>query len=141
MKQENYFSEAVNHPPPRPMPVTVCDCGCGYEFQPNRKDQIYLNKQHADFAYNHGERKKRQVNQLKVEKILRLNDKVLKKFFQFNTKEGITCHLNNLKADGFRSEYYVGQKKIDSLTIYFCYNYSYFIEDKDGQKLIIIKKL
>ena len=41
-------------PPPRPIPIRDCKCGCGHEFQPNRTNQFYLNKQYDDFGYNHG---------------------------------------------------------------------------------------
>ena len=50
-------------PLPRPISRRDCKCGCGNEFQPLRKDQIYLNKQHADFGYNHGKRKRKNQEQ------------------------------------------------------------------------------
>ena len=40
--------------PPSPIPIRDCKCGCGHEFQPNRTNQFYLNKQYDDFGYNHG---------------------------------------------------------------------------------------
>ena len=60
---------------PRPIPERNCECGCGNLFYPRRRDNIYLNKQHADFAYNHGKRKAKNQNKVKSEKILLKNDK------------------------------------------------------------------
>jgi len=65
--------------PPRPISKRECKCGCGHEFQPGRRNQIYLNKQHADFGYNHGIRKGKKEKELEVESILRHNDRVLEK--------------------------------------------------------------
>lgn len=58
-------------PMPRPIAPIECKCGCGIIFQPKRKDQIYLNKQHADFAYNHGKRKEISRNRLFLLKMIR----------------------------------------------------------------------
>ncbi|MCB9223116.1 MAG: hypothetical protein H6582_02980 [Crocinitomicaceae bacterium] len=137
------FVENQNtNPPPRPIPKRECKCGCGHNFQPNRKDQVYLNKQHADFGYNHGQRKTKQANRLKVEKILRKNDLILKKFFALSKDPTVTIMLENLKADGFRSEYNIGREKDKSGNLFFfLYNYAFRIVIRDNKKLIIIKKL
>ena len=42
---------------PHPLQSRRCPCGCGCFFQPNRSNQIYLNKRHADFHYNTTTRK------------------------------------------------------------------------------------
>ena len=128
-------------PPPRPIPEIECKCGCGHSFQPKRKDQIYLNKQHADFGYNHGVRKKKQANRIKVEKILRTNDQVLRKFHELYKQDQVRCYLANLHADGFRSEYFIGQDKNEGSTKYYSFNFSYRIVVNDNKKMIIIEKL
>ena len=137
-----FIKDDDNIPPPRPIPKKECECGCGHSFQPKRKDQRYLNKQHADFGYNHGKRKKKQANRITVEKILRTNDKVLEKFSVLSKDSTVTVMLENLKADGFRSEYHIGREKDKSGNLFFfLYNYAFRIVIRDNKKLIIIIKL
>lgn len=40
MKNRNEIA-AVEFPV-NPIRIRECKCGCGYEFQPNRKDQLYI---------------------------------------------------------------------------------------------------
>lgn len=58
MNRENRVIEVIvrSECAPSPIKPRVCACGCGHEFQPKRKDQRYLNKQHADYHYNHTKR-------------------------------------------------------------------------------------
>ena len=55
MKNRNEIA-AVEFPV-NPIRIRECKCGCGYEFQPNRKDQLYIDKRHYDFDYNQNKRK------------------------------------------------------------------------------------
>jgi hypothetical protein len=56
---------------PLPWPISPRDCeyGCGNRFQPHRRDQMYLNKQHTDYGYNHIKRKENNLNRKKCENI------------------------------------------------------------------------
>jgi hypothetical protein len=74
-------------PIPRPIADRYCKCGCNNLFSPKRVDQVYLNKQHADFAYNRGMRKVKNEKMIEVQKILLKNDKIifLVKKFMVNT--------------------------------------------------------
>lgn len=136
-----FINEQNTAPAPRPIPERECKCGCGHNFQPKRKDQVYLNKQHADYAYNHGPRKRKQAKRLEVEQILRKNDLILGKYYELYKKKNLTCYLNNLLADGFYSNYHVGHDKKEETTIYYSYNYSFKLFLKEEKKMITITKL
>jgi hypothetical protein len=117
-----------NQPLPRPIPPLECKCGCGHIFQPRRRDQVYLNKQHADYGYNHNTRKIKYRNRRKVEKILSSNDKVLEKYFKAHRQENCAiCYLDALKADGFNKAYHIGKKDIEGDEYFYSYNYYYHI--------------
>jgi hypothetical protein len=136
-------------PLPRPISRRDCECGCGHEFQPLRKDQIYLNKQHADFGYNHGKRKRKNLNRKNIEKILLKNDNILKKHYNsdWNNKE-VDCHYDVLIAEGFDLSYHVssGEDKNKNeneygYNYYFSYNYSYYIHVINEFIMINITKI
>ncbi len=127
-------------PPPRPISKRECKCGCGHEFQPGRRNQLYLNKQHADFGYNHGKRKVKKEKELEVESILRHNDRVLEKFYSAYKREEAICFLNNLIAEGFNRNFFVGFCKIAQEGFYFSYNFMYHIYQTENQSLIKIRK-
>lgn len=128
-------------PLPRPIPSRECKCGCGHIFQPKRRDQVYLNKQHADFDYNHNTRKFKHRNRHKVEKILNSNDKVLEKHYKAHRQENCAiCYLDVLKADGFNKAYHIGKKEIEGNEYYYSYNYYYHIYVPNTIKLIKIYK-
>jgi hypothetical protein len=130
-----------NAPPPRPIPPIECKCGCGHTFQPRRKDQVYLNKQHADFGYNHNQRKFKHWKRKKVEKILRKNDRILEKHFKAERHEKcVTRYFDVVKADAFNSAYFTGKKEIDDKNYYYSYNYYYYIYVSNNIELIQIYK-
>ncbi len=133
----NTINPKENLPLPRPIQARKCECGCGYTFHPNRRDQMYLNKQHADFGYNHGKRKLKNRNRNKVEKILLRNDNILEKHYkaEWNTKE-VVCYFDVIKADGFIFDYNVGKREIDKIEYYFTYNYYYHIYPVNKIKIL-----
>ncbi len=127
--------------PPRPIPPVVCKCGCGHSFQPRRKDQIYLNKQHADFGYNHNKRMLKNWRRKKAEKILSHNDNILKKYFKaYRQGDFATCFLKALKEDGFDSGSFVGVDEPGGKTHHYLYNYYYHISVKHNETIIKIYK-
>ena len=127
-------------PPPRPIPIRDCKCGCGHEFQPNRTNQFYLNKQHADFGYNHGKRKKVREKELEIETTLRHNDRILAKYHDAYQTEVAVCNLNNLVADSFDRTSFVGCAKVGDEGFYFSYRYMFHIYQAQNQQLIKIRK-
>jgi hypothetical protein len=130
-----------NQPLPRPIPPLECKCGCGHIFQPRRRDQVYLNKQHADYGYNHNTRKIKYRNRRKVEKILSSNDKVLEKYFKAHRQENCAiCYLDALKADGFNKAYHIGKKDIEGDEYFYSYNYYYHIYVSNNIKIIKVYK-
>jgi len=128
-------------PLPRPISRRDCECGCGHEFQPLRKDQIYLNKQHADFGYNHGKRKRKNLNRKNIEKILLKNDNILKKHYtsDWNSTQ-VECYHEIIKADGFKFAYHIGKKEVKKIVYYYTYNYFYTVFKKNEIKMIKIFK-
>lgn len=130
-----------NTPLPRPIPPVQCKCGCGHTFQPGRRDQIYLNKQHADYAYNHNKRKVKYRNRRKAEKILMRNDGILEKHFKAERHEKcVTRYFDVLKADGFKFGFHIGKLEKDNQEYYLLYNYYYSIYMSDKFKMINIYK-
>lgn len=128
-------------PVPRPIAPVECKCGCGYTFQPARRDQVYLNKQHADFCYNQNTRKFKHWKRKKVEKILMGNDKALEKHFKAHRQENCaTCILDALKADGLNTAYCIGIDEKDKKKYYSSYNYCYHIYVNDNIEMIKIYK-
>ena len=127
-------------PPPRPIPKRDCKCGCGHEFQPNRTNQTYLNKQHADFGYNHGKRKKVREKELEIETTLRHNDRILAKYHSVYQNHEAVCNLNNLVADSFDRSAFVGYAKFGEEGFFFSYRYMFHIYQGQNQELIKIRK-
>ena len=137
----NVLGNTENSPPPRPIPPAVCKCGCGHTFQPRRKDQIYLNKQHADFGYNHNTRLVKDSKRKTVESTLRNNDNVLKKYFKaYKQGDCATCYLKALKEDSFDSAYFIGINEQGGKKLYYLYNYYYHISGKHNETIIKIYK-
>ena len=127
---------------PRPISPVVCKCGCGHSFQPRRKDQVYLNKQHADFSYNHNTRMLKNWRRKKVEKTLSHNDNILKKYFKaYRQGDFATCFLKDLKEDGFDSRSFVGLDEPGGKTYHYLYNYFFHVFIKDNLKIIKIFKV
>lgn len=138
----NVLGNTENSPPPRPIPPVVCKCGCGHTFQPRRKDQVYLNKQHADFDYNHSTRIFKNRRRKKAENTLRHNDNILKKYFKaYRQGDFATCFLKDLKEDGFNSCSFVGVDESTGLKYHYLYNYFFHVYVKDNLKTIKIYKI
>lgn len=137
--QMNYIIQEEN-PVPRPLKERECKCGCGYKFQPKRRDQIYLNKQHADYGYNHGKRKKANKREKEISAALRRNDRILEKHYKAHGREEAICFLNILKADGFQLQYFIGYNNIDNISFLYTYNYLFHIDKSQPQKLVKIRK-
>ena len=99
-----------SQPPLSPLAERICKCGCDIEFQPNRKDQVFLNKQHADFGYNHNIRRKKDANKREQSKILAKNDRILEKHFKakHGLVENAETYLEILRADGYNFSMHVG---------------------------------
>jgi len=131
----------IDSPLPRPIPERDCECGCGYRFQPKRNDQVYLNKQHADYAYNHGKRKVKNHNRNNIEKILWRNDRILDKHYKpARNVDYVDCHCDVIKAEGFDFAYHAGKAEEDGVDYYFTYNYNYYIYFTNQIKMIKILK-
>ena len=142
IKNKKMMNLDIHEPVPRPIAPIVCACGCGHEFQPRRRDQKYLNKQHADYGYNHSKRKAKNKNKIKTNKILLKNDQILEKYFKaFKKEECAICFFTHLLAEGFDYSYYTGatEEIINNQIIktYFLYHYMFQIENKS---LIKIRK-
>ena len=130
-----------NAPFPSPHSARECGCGCGNSFTPRRRDNIYLNKQHADYAYNHGKRKSKNKQRLKDDKTLRKNDNVLDKHFKSEKGQSeIVQFYDILKADGFKSAYHIGRIIQNEKEYHFSYRYMYRIYKRNAVLLINIKK-
>jgi len=133
--------EVSDSPTPKPIPTRLCACKCGHRFQPRRSNQKYINKQHADFGYNHHIRKPKEDNQIKIEKILSKNDAILERYYQLKLEgEFMKCYFMVLKADGFNFGYNIGKKEQDSVDFYFSYNYFYTISLEGPHKIVKIFK-
>jgi hypothetical protein len=138
---DNTINPIGNLPLPRPIQARKCECDCGYTFHPKRRDQIYLNKQHADFAYNHGKRKAKNRNRNKIEKILLRNDRIFDKHYKpARNVDYVDCHYDVIKAEGFDFAYHAGKGEEDGVDYYFTYNYNYYIYIENKIKMIKILK-
>jgi len=128
-----------------PLSKIICKCGCNKEFQPGRTDQVYLNHKHANFGYNHGERKKRYAEEKETTKIIRKNDRIAEKYHSLSIKEKVTVNLNLLNADGFDINYYtrVISENTSQGKINYCvlYNYIFRIIKQNELTYIEIQKL
>jgi len=124
-----------------PIRIRECKCGCGHEFQPNRKDQLYIDKRHYDFDYNQNRRKIKNKHIIATEKQLRLNNRVLEKHYIANIesqKKGpIKCYLDILKAEGFSTKNYTGISEEGSKKFYFLYDYHYRLFRNTSNQFII----
>ena len=128
-------------PLPSPLSARVCECGCGHSFSPRRKDNIYLNKQHADFAYNHGKRKSKNKQRLIENKTLQKNDNVLDKHYKSEKGQGeIDRFYDILKADGLQFAYHIGKTEKDGIDSYYTYNYFFCIFFVNNMKMVKIDK-
>ena len=126
--------------PPSPIPRRECECGCGNSFQPNRKDHIYLNTQHANFGYNHGKRKELNPNNSTIQKITRRNDSLLRKYHDLKPSENYEFPLGIITAEGFDTRFFTGTSQIEGETFHAMYNYCYKLSTKEKFTFILIKQ-
>lgn len=128
--------------PPSPLAERICRCGCGIEFQPNRKDQVYLNKQHADFGYNHNIRSKRDANKRVQVKVLSKNDRILQKHFGAKKvlDDYAETYLEILRADGYDSSMHISEDNVKGVRSFFSFNYYIQIEHGPLVKVKIYKR-
>lgn len=128
---------------PKPFPISErkCVCGCENIFQPTRRDQIYLDQQHANFGYNHGKRKENYSNALFIDKILRKNDRILEKYLKHLNKDSTELNKMIIMADGFDPKFITGTIDRNDETFFIIYNYCYYFFDYQGQTFIKIEKL
>lgn len=141
MEENKLKTNWLFSPPPSPIEERVCKCGCGHTFQPRRRDQVYLNNQHANYGYNHNERKKKMKYINSANKQLLLNDQLLNKYYTSIKVNPVIIFLDNLKADGFDSSYYIQTKIEDNRTYYYLYKYAFSISQKNNQFLIQINRI
>jgi hypothetical protein len=129
-------------PPPSPLAPRICQCGCKLEFGPGRNDQIYLNKQHADFAYNNGIRKRKNASRIKHEKILAQNDRILEKHYKSNPIKDnrVVVYKAILFADGFDFSYHVGKSEEQGKEYHYTYRYCICLNPLNPHKVAIYKR-
>ena len=128
--------------PPSPLAPRICQCGCKLEFGPGRNDQIYLNKQHADFGYNHGPRKRKNASRIKHEKILAQNDRILEKHYKSNPIKDnrVVVYKAILFADGFDFSYHVGKSEEQGKEYHYTYRYCICLNPLNPSKVAIYKR-
>ncbi|NBW71725.1 MAG: hypothetical protein EBR24_02960 [Flavobacteriia bacterium] len=130
---------------PSPLAKRICECGCEKEFQPGRSDQYHLNSIHYDFAYNHGPRKEKYLEENDATKAIRKNDRILEKYFKYCKKIRGDLNFIVLKADGFNEEIFtrILTSIEDEIEIkYFAlYKYCYRIINQANNKYIRIHKI
>jgi hypothetical protein len=130
------------NPPPSPLGYRFCKCGCKIEFQPKRKDQIYLNKQHADYGYNNLVRKLKDAHKREQYKVLAKNDRILEKHFlaKQSLEDSVEVYLDILIADGFDLAAIVGSSIIDNKVYHFSISYYLHIDEATIAKAKIYKR-
>lgn len=136
MEEEN-INERIEK---SPLSTRICACGCENEFQPRRKDQVYLNKQHADHGYNNGKRKNNADTFNKQNKILKKNDNILHDIWSKlnDGRLSVNTTYEVLNILGFDPNYFIGSKSIDNTVYFFSYRYLYCLYNEN--KKIKIKK-
>jgi len=139
------ISKTKKNENPSPLAKRICECGCEKEFQPGRSDQYHLNSIHYDFAYNHGPRKEKYLEENDATKAIRKNDRILEKYFKYCKKIRGDLNLLILKADGFNEEIFtrILTSIEDEIEIkYFAlYKYCYRIINQANNKYIRIHKI
>jgi hypothetical protein len=131
-------SQKRENPLPNPIAKRICKCGCGHTFQPRRHDQIYLNSRHANYGYNHGERKQKSKTNKLVNKILEKNDQILANHLRNQRINECTCSIVSLRADGFDFSTYTGRANTGEFYIYnFCYQY----QKMGNEPIVKIKRM
>lgn len=145
-KQENIDEMEVmdtrsGAPVPRPIAPRLCACDCGHTFQPRRKDQIYLNTQHANYAYNHGQRKEKNKSRKREEAFLAKNDAILHKHYRSEKDQKIVVrYYDVLIADGFKFQYNIGSTEENGLVLWYSYRYYYSVVNTEPKQVKIYKR-
>ena len=123
---------------PHPLQSRQCPCGCGCFFQPNRSNQIYLNKQHSDFHYNNTTRKLKGDEVRKIQNQLERNDKILGNYFRKSAGKSVFYEMKELMSDGFRQDLHT---RIDirlEKTLYVLFKYCYSILKQNDTDVVEI---
>jgi hypothetical protein len=116
----------------------LCKCGCGLSFYPRRKDQVYIDRQHGNFAYNHGARKRKQKAIHKIEKCLRRNERILEKYFAAGDGNAAICSFISLAAEGFNPDFFTGLVSSPEGTYNVVYKYAFLRGKYNGHSIIKI---
>lgn len=128
-----------------PLVPKVCACGCETSFQPLRSDQIYMNRKHANFAYNHGTRKEKYATENELTKIIRKNDRILEKYYKIFNQIVLKMNLVLVKADGFKDDFFtriIVNKKGEIVNKYCAlYKFCYRIIKQGDNQFIEIRSL
>lgn len=141
IQHKDVFHPTCEGPAPRPIAPRVCACGCENTFQPSRKDQIYLNTQHANFGYNHGKRKEKNKARTKEEAILARNDEILHKhFISERGNDVVVRYFDVLKADKFKFAYHIGRDEEGGHVKWYSYRYRYEILYTEPKQVKIYKR-
>lgn len=135
-------SSKYTPPPPSPLKKRICQCGCSVEFQPTLKDQIYLNKQHADYGYNHQKRKSRDAEKIKQVKILAKNDRIIGKHFLANKRRDETAivYFDVLRADGYDFSLHVVMVEEEGREYFFTFHYFIQIYPSEPKRVKICRR-
>jgi len=125
-----------------PLVKRICHCGCLTEFMPTREDNIYVNKQHANYGYNNGPRKKKNAEKTRQVKILDRNDRVLEKYFQANVRADntATVYFDILRADGYDFSTHVGTIEQEGKEYYLTFRYVILVIPSDPKRVKIKKR-
>jgi len=141
MKENDFVLNDLENVDPSPIPPRICNCGCGHTFQPRSMSHVNVNGKHTDFGYYHNVRKLKQKNQNQDEKIQRLNNRTLGKYFESVHGEVAIFFFKILTAEKFDPAYFVSISMIDNKDFFFSYNYAFHIYTEAGDKLIEIRKI
>ncbi len=123
---------------PHPLQSRRCPCGCGCFFQPNRSNQIYLNKRHADFHYNNTTRKLKGDEIRKVQNQLERNDKILGNYFRKSAGKSVFYELKELVSDGFQKDLHTRVDTRLDKTFYVLFKYCFSILKQNDMDLVEI---
>ena len=123
---------------PHPLKSRRCPCGCGCFFQPNRSNQIYLNKQHSDFHYNNTTRKLKGNEVRKIQNQLERNDKILGNYFRKSAGKSVFYEMKELMSDGFRQDLHTRVDTRLEKTLYVLFKYCYSILKQNDTDVVEI---
>ena len=123
---------------PHPLKSRRCPCGCGCFFQPNRSNQIYLNKQHSDFHYNNTTRKLKGNEVRKIQNQLERNDKILGNYFRKSAGKSVFYEMKELVSDGFRQDLHTRVDTRLEKTLYVLFKYCYSILKQNDTDVVEI---